>query len=350
MINDQPFFSILIPSYNRPNYIICTISSILSNSFKDFEIIVSDDNSPEYKAIKKLISPLINSKLRFYKQEINLKEPGNKNFLVDKAKGKFNIFLGDDDLFYKDTLQNIYNYIVLYPNYDLYSIGYTLIDEHSKKYYSCYSPRKLDIELNSKYFLKYMLYFDSLPFSAFHPATFCCRNGIEKRIKYSEKVGIGEDFLFLIDFFNNNYKMLLLPFSGFMWRKVLSKNINYQINQSMGNLSNIHARVSILKNLSNRNNLSAVIRNILNTYNFRKRFLYYPMLREGVCDNKIQDLGLGKSHWHEYLSIKRYEIRSLNIFNSYLKRLFMFYSIFGIAGLYNYSKRLYQKLSYKSKS
>ena len=40
---DSPFFSIIIPTYNRANLIAKTLDSILNQSFKDFEVIIVDD-------------------------------------------------------------------------------------------------------------------------------------------------------------------------------------------------------------------------------------------------------------------------------------------------------------------
>ena len=42
----KPFFSILVPSYNRPFELKRCVDSVLRSSFNNFEIIVSDDNSP----------------------------------------------------------------------------------------------------------------------------------------------------------------------------------------------------------------------------------------------------------------------------------------------------------------
>ena len=43
----QPFFSILIPAYNRPEELKVLIDSIVNQSFNDYEILVSDDCSPK---------------------------------------------------------------------------------------------------------------------------------------------------------------------------------------------------------------------------------------------------------------------------------------------------------------
>ena len=43
----EPFFTVVIPSYNRKTYIVPTIESVLAQSFRDFEILVIDDGSTD---------------------------------------------------------------------------------------------------------------------------------------------------------------------------------------------------------------------------------------------------------------------------------------------------------------
>ncbi len=65
----NPFFSILIPSYNRPEYITKSIESILDNDFDDYEIIISDDNSPKIDEIEKSIKKYLEfENVHFFKQ------------------------------------------------------------------------------------------------------------------------------------------------------------------------------------------------------------------------------------------------------------------------------------------
>jgi glycosyltransferase involved in cell wall biosynthesis len=49
-MNNFPLISIIIPSYNRFNYLCRTIDSIKNQTYTNFEIIVINDNStePEY--------------------------------------------------------------------------------------------------------------------------------------------------------------------------------------------------------------------------------------------------------------------------------------------------------------
>ncbi|MEL6943215.1 MAG: glycosyltransferase family A protein, partial [Bacteroidota bacterium] len=43
----MPFFSIVIPTFNRSSFIQNTVQSVLQQSFRDFEIIIIDDGSTD---------------------------------------------------------------------------------------------------------------------------------------------------------------------------------------------------------------------------------------------------------------------------------------------------------------
>jgi len=95
--------SILIPTYNRAEYLIKNIQMlenyIVKNNFqKDIEIIVSNncskDNTKEFlEAFRK--KTFIDIKI--YNQEQNLGLEKNALFVLDKANGENVMFLGDDD-------------------------------------------------------------------------------------------------------------------------------------------------------------------------------------------------------------------------------------------------------------
>ena len=92
-------FSILTTCYNQEETISDTIKSCLNQTFSDYEIIISDDGSTDNSHA--IIESFSDSRIRFFKQEKNLKEYPNRNFLVENAKGKYVIFtlrLSSDEL------------------------------------------------------------------------------------------------------------------------------------------------------------------------------------------------------------------------------------------------------------
>lgn len=92
----EPFFSIIIPVYKVEKYLNQCVDSVLSQTFKDYEIILVDDGSPDN-------SPLMcdeysdsNSNVKvIHKSNGGLSSARNEGLNI--AKGKYVIFLDSDD-------------------------------------------------------------------------------------------------------------------------------------------------------------------------------------------------------------------------------------------------------------
>ena len=62
-----PFFSIIIPTYNRSNFIVKTIESILLQKYSNFEIIVIDDGSTDDTS--DVIKSLDETKIKYFRKQ-----------------------------------------------------------------------------------------------------------------------------------------------------------------------------------------------------------------------------------------------------------------------------------------
>ena len=67
-MNEHPFFSIVVPTYNRSAILLNTLQTILKQTYNDFEIIVVDDGSTDNTT--EIIQPvLLNEKrVKLFKQ------------------------------------------------------------------------------------------------------------------------------------------------------------------------------------------------------------------------------------------------------------------------------------------
>lgn len=97
----NPFFSIIIPTYNRALLIERAIQSLLKQSFNDFEIIIVDDGSTDNT--EDVIKEFNDLRLFYYKKK-NEERNIAKNFGLLKSKGKYIGFLDSDDFVYSNHL------------------------------------------------------------------------------------------------------------------------------------------------------------------------------------------------------------------------------------------------------
>ena len=127
-MSTSPLVSIIIPVYNSERFLKECFDSILSQYFKDFEVIIVDDGSTDSSLI---IEEEYSKDLRFrvIKQE-NAGQGIARNRALDIAKGKYITFLDSDDAmkpdFLKETVSKIEG-----GKYDIVVTNYDFINEKS---------------------------------------------------------------------------------------------------------------------------------------------------------------------------------------------------------------------------
>lgn len=103
----QPYFSIGVTTFNRLELLVETLSSILAQTFPDFEILVGNDNTA--RTLTKEMLGLDDPRIRILNHPVNLGEIGNMNELLAQARGRYFTWLADDDLFAPNFLQAVHN-------------------------------------------------------------------------------------------------------------------------------------------------------------------------------------------------------------------------------------------------
>lgn len=96
----RKLLSVIIPTFNRAAYLAKAIESVLSQSFRDFELIVVDDGSSDNT--KEVVSGF-NSGVTYLYQD-NKGPASSRNKGLNKARGKFIAFLDSDDSWDKEKL------------------------------------------------------------------------------------------------------------------------------------------------------------------------------------------------------------------------------------------------------
>lgn len=103
-----PLVSVLMPAYNAEKYIAEAIESILSQTFTDFELIISDDASTDatWNIIQKYKEK--DKRIIINKNKENLYIAENRNLLVKLAKGKYIAWQDADDISLPNRIKNQY--------------------------------------------------------------------------------------------------------------------------------------------------------------------------------------------------------------------------------------------------
>jgi glycosyltransferase involved in cell wall biosynthesis len=125
----MPFFSIVIPSYNRAALIYETVQAFLAQTFADYELIVVDDGSIDDTSdvLKKIEDP----RVHYFYQE-NKERGAARNYGAMQAKGEYLNFFDSDDTPFPYHLQNAYDFIQSKKKPEWFHVGYQTVDEKGK--------------------------------------------------------------------------------------------------------------------------------------------------------------------------------------------------------------------------
>lgn len=97
---NKKLVSVVIPAYDNPEYTRKTIESVINQTHRPIEIIISDDKSPN--SLKALVDEKQNEcgpdiEIKYYRQKENLNYYFNLQFVLGEANGKYVVLLDHDD-------------------------------------------------------------------------------------------------------------------------------------------------------------------------------------------------------------------------------------------------------------
>lgn len=127
-MNNQPFFSIVIPTRGRPTLLADAIRSVLTQDFSDFELIVSD-NFNDDRTKQTINSFLDHPKIKYFRTESELSMPQHWEFATRKATGKYVLILTDRSVFAQHTLSTLHKNLLANPEIAVCSWRCSCYDE-----------------------------------------------------------------------------------------------------------------------------------------------------------------------------------------------------------------------------
>jgi glycosyltransferase involved in cell wall biosynthesis len=119
----MPFFSIIIPTYNRAHILGEAVDAVIGQSFNDWELIIADDGSTD--DTEKKIGVYLKDKRIVYQKQINGGVCAARNHGASLAKGEYLIFLDSDDRVDADWLMDFHSLL----SDESYDVGFCNMKE-----------------------------------------------------------------------------------------------------------------------------------------------------------------------------------------------------------------------------
>jgi abequosyltransferase len=136
MNTTRPLISICIPAYNRARHLASLLDSILAQEFRNFNIVICEDCSPERDIITAIVRRYADANpgmIHYHANEKNLGYDGNIRSLVENANGEFCFFMGNDDLMCPGSLATVADIIRRHPDVGLILKSYAWFDHTPDK-------------------------------------------------------------------------------------------------------------------------------------------------------------------------------------------------------------------------
>lgn len=259
--------TVLIPTYKRPEKLKRAVESILTQTYQDFIIVISDNASGD--KTENIVSSLkqVDKRIEYYKQPVNIGMNPNFNFLVSKVATPFFCLLTDDDYYLPNFLEDSFSIFDQHPQImfsvvsapEINEAGDILNDQLNKW------PREGYFEIADQELMKMII-------DGNHPILTACifRSDIIKYFVFDTNIGVSSDAPLLYELLAN-YPFAIKKVKGLYF-------IKHEDNLSAKDFSLLEEysiKVKIWNKILKSNHISSEIKNVFVDYKQRNLFKYY---------------------------------------------------------------------------
>lgn len=140
----MPYFSIVIPVYNKEKFVSKTVESVLDQTFTDYEIIIVNDGSTDQSESK--ILAFNDARIKYFPKK-NEGVAFARNFGIEKASAEYICFLDADDFWFPNFLETMHHFISKLPEQKVFAAAIEIETKNKlmKAHYSI--PKKSDFEI-----------------------------------------------------------------------------------------------------------------------------------------------------------------------------------------------------------
>jgi len=254
-MKNKNFVTVLINSYNGEKTIYQAIKSALSQTYKNYEILIIDDASTD--STINIIKKFKNKKIRLYRNKKNVGLGKSRVLAQSKIQGEYVCILDQDDIWNKNKIKSQLKLFLKDKKVGLVATGYKLIDKNNKI-----------ISLENKYydmknFINYLSFKNIFAHST-----------IMYKTKYAKSVGWYSNKLI----YAQDYDLTVNILKKYEFRFL--KNILVKIRTNHTSMTQSYAfwRIKVNENL-------IILKKIRNTFNLNLNNLiknYYSTFKEKI--------------------------------------------------------------------
>lgn len=206
-MNNLPLVSIIVITYNSSNYVCDTLNSVIAQTYKNIELIISDDYSSDntVEVCKRWLKDHkhTNVLVKLLTTHKNTGTSGNCNRGLGVAKGEWIKVIAGDDILVPTAIEDYVNFINLYPNtkhvvanYSCFNDAIKLMPNRTSRYLF-----RNEVTAEWQYAVIQKMFFGSGP-------TYFIHTNILRQIGgYDERFPLQEDYPLFIKMIKNGYKL-----------------------------------------------------------------------------------------------------------------------------------------------
>lgn len=136
-----PLVSVVMPTYNRAHLLDKAIGSVISQSFSDWELVISDDASKDHTQAIVEEWQRRDDRIRPLRNKVNLGLTKNYNNVMKAARGTYIALIDDDDQWlHPDKLKLQIEFLKSHANYVGVGGGMVVVDQEGKELFRYLQP------------------------------------------------------------------------------------------------------------------------------------------------------------------------------------------------------------------
>lgn len=173
----SPFFSVIIPTYNRADLLPIAINSVLSQTYTNWELLIIDDGSKDNT--REVVNKYNDPRIKYIYQD-NAERSAARNNGIKNALGTYICFLDSDDYYLPNRLQGLHNALqsLQFPT----AVFYTGMLVENSAGRTQRNEKQTDSNV-----------FNHIATSVIHSQQTCIHHTILAEFKYDTRFHIGED-------------------------------------------------------------------------------------------------------------------------------------------------------------